>query len=98
MGAQRRRTRRRRNPAHLHGHRWRTNRLRLSSNLCRPPSTHIPVIASGGAGKLEDFYEVLNDNGPGADAALAASIFHFGTYTVNDLKTYLAEKKVPVRQ
>ena len=61
-------------------------------------ATHIPVIASGGAGKLEDFYEVLNDNGPGADAALAASIFHFGTYTVNDLKTYLAEKKVPVRQ
>ena len=61
-------------------------------------ATHIPVIASGGAGKLEDFYEVLNDNGPGADAALAASIFHFGTYTVNDLKKYLAEKKVPVRQ
>ncbi len=60
--------------------------------------THIPVIASGGAGKLEDFYEVLRDDGPGADAALAASIFHFGTYTVNDLKTYLAEKKVPVRQ
>jgi cyclase len=60
-------------------------------------ATHVPVIASGGAGKLEDFYEVLSDDGPGADAALAASIFHFGTYTVNDLKKYLSEKKVPVR-
>ncbi len=56
-------------------------------------ATHIPVIASGGAGKLEDFAEVLND----ADAALAASVFHYGTYTVGDLKKFLAEKKVPVR-
>src|ERR1022692_2308842 len=49
-------------------------------------ATHIPVIASGGAGKPEDFAEVLK----GADAALAASIFHYGTYTVGELKTYLA--------
>jgi cyclase len=60
-------------------------------------ATHIPVIASGGAGKLEDFYEVLDDSGAGADAALAASVFHYGTYTVGDLKKFLAEKKVPVR-
>lgn len=60
-------------------------------------ATHIPVIASGGAGKLEDFFEVLDDAGPGADAALAASVFHYGTYTVGDLKKFLAEKKVPVR-
>ncbi|MEO5922776.1 MAG: imidazole glycerol phosphate synthase subunit HisF [Bryobacteraceae bacterium] len=60
-------------------------------------ATHVPVIASGGAGKLEDFFEVLDDSGAGADAALAASIFHFGTYTVSDLKKYLSEKKVPVR-
>jgi cyclase len=60
-------------------------------------ATHIPVIASGGAGKLEDFYEVLRDDGPGADAALAASVFHYGTYTVSDLKKFLAEKRVPVR-
>ena len=58
-------------------------------------ATRIPVIASGGAGTLEHFYEVLN--GAGADAALAASIFHYGTYTVGDLKQYLAEKGVPVR-
>jgi imidazole glycerol-phosphate synthase subunit HisF len=58
-------------------------------------ATHIPVIASGGAGKPEDFLEVLKT--AGADAALAASIFHYGTYTVDDLKQYLAGKGVPVR-
>ncbi len=57
-------------------------------------ATHIPVIASGGAGKPEDFLEVLKD----ADAALAASIFHYGTYTVGDLKQFLAAKGVPVRR
>jgi cyclase len=57
-------------------------------------ATHIPVIASGGAGKPEDFFEVLSD----ADAALAASIFHYGTYTVDDLKRFLAKKGVPVRR
>jgi cyclase len=56
-------------------------------------ATQIPVIASGGAGKPEDFLEVLET----ADAALAASIFHYGTYTVGDLKTYLAGHRVPVR-
>jgi cyclase len=60
-------------------------------------ATHIPVIASGGAGKPEDFFEVLDDSGAGADAALAASVFHYGTYTVGDLKTYLRAKGVPVR-
>ena len=60
-------------------------------------ATHIPVIASGGAGKLEDFFEVLDDSGPGADAALAASVFHYGTYTVADLKKFLTTKGVPVR-
>ena len=47
-------------------------------------ATHIPVIASGGAGKPEHFAEVLTEGE--ADAALAASIFHYGTYTVKDLK------------
>jgi len=60
-------------------------------------ATHIPVIASGGAGKPEDFLEVLSDNGAGADAALAASIFHYETYTVSDLKQFLERRKVPVR-
>jgi len=58
-------------------------------------ATHIPVIASGGAGKPEDFYEVLEH--AGADAALAASIFHYGAYTVGDLKTFLAQRGVDVR-
>jgi len=56
-------------------------------------ATTIPVIASGGAGKPRDFLEVLEH----ADAALAASIFHYGTYTVDDLKQYLVQQNVPVR-
>jgi cyclase len=60
-------------------------------------ATRIPVIASGGAGKPEDFFDVLAGES-GADAALAASIFHYGTYTVSDLKQYLAERKIAVRQ
>ena len=58
-------------------------------------ATRIPVIASGGAGKPEDFFDVFEN--AGADAALAASIFHYGTYTVGDLKTYLAERGARVR-
>ena len=58
-------------------------------------TTHIPVIASGGAGKPEDFERVLTAGC--ADAALAASIFHYGTYTVKDLKDYLHLHDVPVR-
>jgi cyclase len=59
--------------------------------------TTIPVIASGGAGKPEDFEAVLSETGGGADAALAASIFHYGTYTVDDLKQFLKTRGVPVR-
>jgi len=55
----------------------------------------IPIIASGGAGKLEHIYEVLT-NGK-ADAALAASIFHFGTYSVEEVKRYLRKRGVSVR-
>ena len=58
-------------------------------------AVHIPVIASGGAGKPEDFERVLTDGA--ADAALAASIFHYGTYTVGDLKAFLHGRSVPVR-
>lgn len=58
-------------------------------------ATHIPVIASGGAGTLEHFLEVLTVGE--ADAALAASIFHYGTYTVSDLKEYLDKAGIPVR-
>ena len=58
-------------------------------------ATRIPVIASGGAGKPEHFLAVLTEGE--ADAALAASIFHYGTYTVNDLKEYLDRHGIPVR-
>jgi cyclase len=66
-------------------------------NLTRTVShaTHIPVIASGGAGKPEDFARVFSEGE--ADAALAASIFHYGTYTVSELKLFLDERGVPVR-
>jgi cyclase len=55
----------------------------------------IPVIASGGAGRLEHMADVLQNGG--ADAVLAASIFHFGEYTVGEVKRFLAERGVPVR-
>lgn len=59
-------------------------------------ATRIPVIASGGGGTPEHFLEVLTDGE--ADAALAASIFHYGTYTVNDLKDFLDKHNIPVRK
>lgn len=57
--------------------------------------TDIPVIASGGAGSLDHMADVLLH--AGADAVLAASIFHFGEYTVGDVKKFLASRGVPVR-
>jgi len=56
----------------------------------------IPVIASGGAGMLQHFYDVLTDGC--ADAALAASLFHFQQLTIRQVKTYLAERGVWVRR
>lgn len=58
-------------------------------------AVNIPVIASGGAGSLEHFYEVF-DSGC-ADAALAASIFHFSEHAVRDLKEMLRSRGIPVR-
>ena len=58
-------------------------------------SVAVPVVASGGAGKLEHMAEVLALGK--ADAVLAASVFHFGQYTVADVKRFLASKGVPVR-
>ncbi len=55
----------------------------------------IPVIASGGAGKMEHFYDVLTDGK--ADAALAASLFHYKELEINQVKEYLRERNVPVR-
>ncbi len=67
--------------------------LALTSKLSR--SVSVPVIASGGAGKLQDFYDVLTEGH--ADAALAASLFHYRETTVERVKDYLKEKGVPVR-
>ena len=55
----------------------------------------IPVIASGGAGTLDSMVEVLVDGN--ADAVLAASIFHYSQYSIEQVKDYLAEKNIPVR-
>ena len=57
-------------------------------------SVNIPVIASGGVGTLDHLVEGINS---GASAVLAASIFHYGTYTVKEAKQYLASKNIPVR-
>lgn len=58
-------------------------------------SVAVPVVASGGAGSLEHMAEVLLAGS--ADAVLAASIFHYGTFTVGQVKAFLAEQKIPVR-
>ena len=55
----------------------------------------IPVIASGGAGKMEHLYDAINTGG--ASAVLAASIFHYGEFTISETKEYLKSKNVPVR-
>ena len=58
-------------------------------------AVRIPVIASGGAGRLEHFYEALTDGG--ASAVLAASLFHFGELSIADVKNYLRSRGVIVR-
>lgn len=55
----------------------------------------VPVIASGGAGKLSDFAKVLKEGE--ADAALAASLFHFGELNISQVKKYLLERGIPIR-
>lgn len=55
----------------------------------------IPVVASGGAGSPEHLFQAVTAGG--ASAALAASIFHYGTYTIDETKRYMAERGVPVR-
>lgn len=56
----------------------------------------VPIIASGGAGTKKDFLDIFRDGE--ADAALAASLFHFGELTIPELKQYLSEQNVPVRK
>ena len=56
---------------------------------------NIPIIASGGVGNLKDLYDGISIGK--ADAVLAASIFHFGTYTVREVKEYLLSKGINMR-
>lgn len=58
-------------------------------------AVNVPVIASGGAGKMEHFYDVFTEGK--ADAVLAASVFHYGTFTVRQVKEYLRSRGVEVR-
>lgn len=68
--------------------------IEMLSSVCA--AVHIPVIASGGAGKAEDFVELFREV-PGADAGLAASIFHFGEVDIRELKKLLSSEGIPVR-
>lgn len=67
--------------------------ISLTDEVCRV--VNIPVIASGGAGKLEDFAALFKKTS--ADAALAASVFHYGELTIHDVKNYLTKKGIPIR-
>ena len=67
----------------------------LSLTRAVADAVSIPVIASGGAGTLEHFYEALTMGG--ADAALAASLFHYKELEISEVKEYLAKRDVPVR-
>lgn len=66
--------------------------VELTKRVCE--AVNIPVIASGGAGKMEDFKEILEY----ADAALAASLFHFKQIEISELKEYLENNQIPVRR
>lgn len=68
--------------------------LELLRAVCGAVS--IPVIASGGCGKIEHFSQVFEETG--ADAALAASLFHYKELTVDEVKAHLEEHKIPVRR
>lgn len=68
--------------------------LEMLEKICR--TVNIPVIASGGAGKKEDFYELF-EKVKGVDAGLAASIFHFREVLIPDLKRYLVSKNIEMR-
>ncbi|MHB0977262.1 MAG: imidazole glycerol phosphate synthase subunit HisF [Candidatus Aquicultorales bacterium] len=65
----------------------------LTCAVCR--AVEVPVIASGGAGKLEHFAEVVVE--AGADAVLAASLFHYGELSIREVKEYMAGRGIPVR-
>ena len=61
----------------------------------RSARASVPVVASGGAGKLNHFVEAFQDGG--AHAVLAASVFHYGTFTIRQVKEHLGAAGLPVR-
>lgn len=67
--------------------------VELTGAVC--DAVRIPVIASGGCGRLEDFDEIFKKTS--ADAALVASLFHYKEYTVGEVKNYLRENSIQVR-
>lgn len=67
--------------------------IEITSRMCK--AVGVPVIASGGAGTLEHLSEVFRKTG--ADAVIAASIFHFGVHTIREAKEYLRDDGIPVR-
>lgn len=71
------------------------NGYNIELNRAMAEAVNIPIIASGGAGKPEDFKEVLTEGK--ADAALAASVFHFNEINIRDLKNYLEKENIAVR-
>lgn len=68
--------------------------LEMLKKVC--DAVNVPVIASGGAGKIEDFITLFNTV-PKVDAGLAASIFHFGEVSINDLKKEMKRNNIPTR-
>ena len=68
--------------------------IALLKEVCK--AVNVPVIASGGAGSVQDFIDLFKEI-PDIDAGLAASVFHFGEIAIKDLKKKLADEKIPVR-
>lgn len=67
--------------------------LEMTKAVCE--AVHIPVIASGGAGSIDDFAEVFEETG--CDAALAASLFHYGELTIDEVKNAMRARGIPAR-
>ena len=71
-------------------------RVTVAAKVKEYAAARVPVIASGGCGRLEDFSEVFQKTG--ADAALAASLFHYRELTVEQVKAHLHQNGIPVRR
>ena len=93
--ARSRRARRRRDPAHLDGSRRHRKGFDIALTRAIADAVTVPVIASGGVGNLDHLVEGIRDGH--ATAVLAASIFHFGEYTVRQAKDHMAKAGLPMR-